>query len=319
MPIPRTCPNCGELTVYDGTFCPNCGHSLAPPPPQEAPMASVTEPSYAFQNWTAVKVAILLLVVLIAGVVTGYGITAAQHSANQPSPGTQNAIVSGSVKTTGANTAPSLLVFTDIQGRQWITFANGGFGLPNPNFQGTVQGYFNPSRYSLTLPNHANYTVNVVWVGYFGWQGGYVSKGSVRVDVPDVVGTPNTYSLDFTADTPDSFVGVSGTVSTGQIAPGATPLNVTFLSERLGAVGYYGPRPVSDRGGRFTAQVYPNNQYSLNVPNDERYDIAVQWKDSNGNIGTCYVATIIGIGVVTINVNVGNGGAYYSYNVICDM
>jgi hypothetical protein len=266
-------------------------------------------------GWTMAKVLIVLLVVLAAGIAlgTGLGITI-QRSPVQP---TINSPVTvfGSLKSTGANTAPSSVVFAGASGGPWTAIAGLEAGsLPSSIYQGTVSGYFNPGYYSIQIPNHANYTVNVIWVGSFGWQGGTVSKGSIRVDV----GIGNTFHLDLSADTPDSWVGVSGSVSTGQIAPGATPLNVTFLSEKFGAVGYIGPRPLSDRGGRFSAQVYAGNQYSLNVPNDDRYDIAVQWTGPNGTTGTCYVATFIGIGVVTIVVNVGGGGAYYSYNAICN-
>jgi hypothetical protein len=48
MPLPRYCPNCGELVSEDATFCAKCGSSVGatqPPTPQPYPARSSYSPS----------------------------------------------------------------------------------------------------------------------------------------------------------------------------------------------------------------------------------------------------------------------------------
>jgi hypothetical protein len=277
----------------------------------------------------------LLLSTLILGVLVTNSVV--NNSPNQPVNQQATSIsVSGSVKTTGANTQPSQIIFTNIVTRQATVATTGTFDCfynvqncicPTNCAAGSTAGILFNS-YTVTLPNHSTYKVTVLWMGAFWWQGGESNLGNFTLNVAPYSGG---VSQDFTVNTPDSWVGITGTISlTGQSVSNPVPQNITFLSQNLGGIALNRNNP-RDRGGSFSAIIGPSNQYSLNIPNYESYDIGISWTSSSGTVsschnttysnvscpGICYIAMPIGIGFLSVDVNVGNGGAYYTYNASC--
>ncbi len=285
------------------------------------------------QYSTAGKIIALVLVVILVVGVSGL---AALNYLRQNSPSGSSSIlanrfveVSGQVKSTGANTGATQVIFTPKGGSGIVTLDNGGntpatvsVGVGYPVAPGT-QGMYGGTvfqNYVAYLIEGTSYSVQVVYAGAFSWQGGAVSAGNFTV-----ASSNGRMTRDFTVNTPDSWVGVSGTIGLqgNSTVSNPRPLTISWLSQNLGGIALHSANP-TDHGGEFTATVkqYSLSQqyyYSLNVPNNDSYDLAVTWVSSSGSTGTCYVATFIGIGVIPIFVNVGNGGAYYTYNVNCNV
>lgn len=230
--------------------------------------------------------------------------------------------VSGHAKSTGANTGATQIIFNGLQGA-CLPLNNGAnscgaqfsvaVGYPeSPGTQGLYGGTLFDA-YTAYLPNHTTYSVKIVYAGVFNWQGGALDVGQFTVDT-----SGSQISKDFTANTPDSWVGVSGVVRVigSPSVPAPNPLNVSFFPANLGGF-YSGQRPASDRGGRFMAQVLSDNSYSLNLPNYANFAAAIDWASSNGTHGTCYGNPFAFATDLYLAVNVGNGGAYYTYNPVC--
>ncbi|HEY6283120.1 MAG TPA: hypothetical protein VIW22_04265, partial [Nitrososphaerales archaeon] len=152
------------------------------------------------------------------------GNTLSQTTGTQSTPaGPQtNVQLSGVVSASGRGTMATLITFAGPR-----------------NYSSQIAG----GHYQLTLPGPATYRVSVRWTGNFTWQKGTTDLGSFILQSN---GTSTTQ--DFNAATPNSKVGVSGSIVTSGI--GTTPQEILF----------------STAGVNYSSSV-TNGQYSLSVPN----------------------------------------------------
>jgi hypothetical protein len=267
---------------------------------------------------TRYKVAVVLLTAgLLIVSAFAFEMTVAFNSSNAAKlPLAQPVLVSGYVNSTGVNTMTTEMIFTQQGCANCATVRVGvdnSLGIKTTTvFPGFV---VSPVKYEASLVNGTSYDARAVYTGVFGWQVGTVDIGTFTVS--DHQSSRGYMSKDFTANTPDSWVRASGTITLVGNQTVANPQagSVSWLSQTLGGIALHQNNP-SDRGGAFTALVTANH-YSLYVPNHDYYDLAIMWVSSSGSTGICYVATFIGLGIIPVYVELGNGDATYYYNAQC--
>ena len=140
---------------------------------------------------------------LLGGGANPSGGTSSGTTSRSTSGGLSLVTVSGTVRTTGKGTRPTL-----------ISFAGGSGAFTSIVTNGT---------YSVTLANAGQYSVQVSWKGSYAWQSGTVAEGEYSPSQ-----TASQSSHDFQVTTPDSDTTVHGVVSTSGRGTNATSL--TFSS-----------------------------------------------------------------------------------------
>jgi len=160
------------------------------------------------------------------------------HDIGVPTP---NSVVqvSGKVNLTGNRTQATTTTFTNAYGQQLTArVSSGGF--------------------SITLPNFANYTVQVSWSGAYAWQKGNVTANSILVSAP--AGAANA-TADLRASTPDSMITMTGSATSS--GSGTTMTGVTYTANGLS----------------FSAAL-SGNQYTVRLPNLASFNTSVSWAGS---------------------------------------
>ena len=144
--------------------------------------------------------------------------------------------VSGRVNLTGNETHATMTTFSNAYGQQLTAPVSSG-------------------AFSVTLPNLANYTVQVNWSGAYAWQKGSVAANSIVVSAG--AGAANA-TANLRASTPDSVITITGSATSS--GTGTTVTGVTY----------------SVKGLSFLAAL-SGNHYTVRVPNMASFNTSVTW------------------------------------------
>ncbi|MDA4127036.1 MAG: hypothetical protein OK452_07515 [Thaumarchaeota archaeon] len=183
------------------------------------------------------------------------GSNSTTHDIGAPTP---NSVVqvSGRVNVTGSKTHATMTTFANAYGQQ----------LSSPVSSGV---------FSITLPNLANYTVQVNWNGAYAWQTGTVAANSIVVSAP--AGAANA-TADLRASTPDSVITMTGSATSS--GSGTTVTGVTYTVKGLS----------------FSATL-SGSQYTVQLPNLASFNTSVSWAGSyswqGGSTGTGMVSVFL--------------------------
>ncbi|HEV2139174.1 MAG TPA: hypothetical protein VGR53_10060 [Nitrososphaerales archaeon] len=162
-------------------------------------------------------------------------INSTTHDVGVPTP---NSVVqvSGRVNLTGNETHATMATFSYVYGQPLTAPVSSG-------------------AFSVTLPNFANYTVQVNWSGAYAWQKGTVAANSIVVSAQ--AGVANT-TANLRASTPDSVITMTGSATSS--GTGTTVTGVTY----------------STKGLSFPAAL-SGSQYKVRVPNLASFNTSVTW------------------------------------------
>jgi hypothetical protein len=166
------------------------------------------------------------------------------QSTSVSTPSTVN--VFGLVSAIGPGTHLVSLSFTDT-----VTGANLTAPVTNEHF-------------SINLPNGAIYAVSARWAGNRSWQGGFIDRGTLTVNMS--AGSSGAMSYNLQVETPPTVLAVQGTIA--QSRPAAHPVMVAYTA--------------SD-GESFQADVQ-NGTFSARLPNMMDYQVKVFWQNSDGTV-----------------------------------
>lgn len=144
--------------------------------------------------------------------------------------------VSGRVNLTGNETHATMTTFSNAYGQQLTAQVTSG-------------------AFSVTLPNFANYTVQVNWSGAYAWQKGSVAANSIVVS--SQAGAANA-TANLRASTPDSVITMTGSATSS-----GTGTAVTGVS-------------YSAKGLSFSASI-SGSQYTVRLPNLASFNTSVTW------------------------------------------
>jgi hypothetical protein len=177
------------------------------------------------------------------------------HDIGVPTP---NSVVqvSGRVNLTGDRTQATMTTFANVYGQQLTAPVSSG-------------------AFSVTLPNLANYTVQVNWSGAYAWQKGSVAANSIVVSAQ--AGAANA-TADLRASTPDSMITMTGSATSS--GSGTTVTGVTYKANGLS----------------FSATL-SGGQYTVKLPNLASFNTSVTWAGAyswqGGTTGTAAASVFL--------------------------
>ncbi len=231
-------------------------------------MESLASNSFVNSSYFLMLTAVLLL----SGLVIAVYVTGSITSSSSTTGGTtlSGVTVFGFVRTTGEGTHPISLVFV------------------SPRTSTPFEAQVSNGRFSVELPNQETYNVTATWAGNYTWQHGETAVGQLPINMS--AGSKGAQSYDVVEQTPDSVVGVAGTLA-WQIVT-SSPANIRFTA--------------SD-GENFTTTISADKTFSIRLPNLMNYEVYVQSKNATGYGDWYYMHQLevrAGVRVVGLEVNI---------------